>query len=374
MLLINDLPGVFARAVLSPSPEVFGGAELTVQFSQGRASGGLSVNNYGGELMGPMRYLADIEGVNLLGLHDRTQARYVVSPHRELRYVALLHELPLGTAGGKLALSASEVKSIPEEIAFIPLEIETRSTSLAMTYTHPLMRTRSENLLVRGTLGAHDSETELLGFTDAKDRLRVARVGLAYDLADRWDGISLLDLEFSQGLKGLGASDNDDLALSRPEGKVDFSKATLYAARVQNLAANWSVLAAASGQYAFDNLLAFELFSFGGEAFGRGYDPSELVGDHGLALKLELRYAGDLDLGVPTSYTAYGFYDVGQVWQREVDGYSDRESAASAGLGVRFGVGPYLSGFVEFAQPLTRDVIVEENRHSRWFLGLTARF
>lgn len=374
MLLINDLPGAFARAVLSPSPDIFGAADLIIHYSQRQVSGGLSVNNRGGKSMGPLRYLADIEGINLLGLQDRTQARYVVSPERELSYVSLMHEQPVGDAGGKLSLAASQTHAIPQEMAFIPLDIETRSTGLSLSYTHPLLRARSENLQLRATLAGHNGETKLLGFTESRDRLRALRVGLAYDKADAWNGINLVDVEYSQGLRGLGASDNGDLALSRAEGKVDFRKLNLYLARVQTLSPQWSVLAALSSQYAFDNLLASELYSFGGESFGRAYDPSELVGDHGSALKLEVRYAGNLDLGVATTYTLYGYYDVGQVRQRPVAGISGKESAAAAGFGLRFGVGGHFSGFIEAAKPIDRDVAAEGNRNSRLFVGLNARF
>lgn len=374
MLLINDLPGAFARAILSPSPDTFGAADLTIEFAQRQYSGGLSINNRGGKSMGPLRYMADIEGINLFGRQDRSQLRYVGAPERELRYFSLLHEQPVGSEGGKLRFTASDVRAIPEEMAFIPLNIETRSLGLALTYSHPLLRARSENLQARITFAAHDGETFLLGIADTEDRLRVLRLGLSYDKADAWNGINLFDAELSQGLRGLGSSNNGDMSLSRPEGKVDFSKLNIYLARVQTLSPYWSLLAAFSGQYAFSNLLSSELFGFGGETFGRAYDPSELVGDHGAALKLELRYAGSLDLGIPVPYILYGFYDVGQVRQRPVAGISSSESAAATGLGLRLGIGQHFSGFIEVAKPITRDVVAERNRDSRLFMGLSARF
>jgi hemolysin activation/secretion protein len=374
MLLINDLPGAFARAVLSPSPDTFGAADLTIEFSQHQVSGGLSINDRGGKSMGPMRTMVDIEGNNLLGLQDHTQARYVVSPARELKYLSLLHEQPVGSAGGKLSLSASQVNAIPEEMSFIPLNIETRSTGLSLTYSYPLLRARSENLQVRATLASHDGETDLLGFTDTKDKIRVLRFGLAYDRADALSGINQFDVEFSQGLHALGSSSNGDMSLSRPEGKVNFKKLTLYAARVQTLSPQWSLLGAFSGQYAFDNLLSSELYSFGGESFGRAFDPSEMVGDHGAALKFELRYANKVDLGVAVPYTLYGYYDIGQVRQRPVAGQSDTDSGAAVGLGLRFGIGSYFSGFCELAKPINRDVAAEANRDTRIFTGIAARF
>ena len=137
-----------------------------------------------------------------------------------------------------------------------------------------------------------------------------------------------------------------------------------------------SLLAAFSGQVAFTDLLSPELFGFGGEAFGRGYDPSEIVGDHGAALKLELRYAlGEGIAGLPSfGATLYGFYDAGVVRQRSPGGLDAQQSATSAGLGVRFDVGRLLSGYLEVAKPLTRTVAAEGQRDPRAFGGLSLRF
>ena len=154
---------------------------------------------------------------------------------------------------------------------------ETSSETYALAYSYPLIRSRSENLSLRGSFSAHDGKTEIFGMDETRDRIRAFRLGATYDRADSWYGINLLDIELSQGISGLGSSDNGDMMLSRLNGRVDFTKATLYAARLQSLTVRWSVLAAVNAQYAWTDLLSSELFSFGGEQFGRGYDPSELV-------------------------------------------------------------------------------------------------
>jgi len=120
-------------------------------------------------------------------------------------------------------------------------------------------------------------------------------------------------------------------------------------------------------------LLSSELFAFGGEPFGRGYDPSELVGDHGAAGKLELRYAGQFALGQPMSYQAYGFYDIGRVWSRTPGQEAGDQSAASAGIGARIVFGPSFNGFIEFARPLTRPVAAEGAKDARIYAGISAR-
>jgi hemolysin activation/secretion protein len=374
ILLMNDLPGAFARATIKPSPSEPGGSEMTVQFTQKMVQGGLSADNRGGESLGPMRIFADIALNSVLGLQENTILRVVSSGDEKLKYGSVAHEERIGPDGGKLWLFASVVRAEPKEMMFIPLNLETSSETYALAYSYPLIRSRSENLYLRGSFFAHDGETEIFGTEDTRDRIRGFRLGVTYDRADPWRGINLLDIELSQGIEGLGSSDNGDMRLSRPDGRVDFTKAALYAARLQSLTERFSLLAAVNAQYAWCDLLSSELYSFGGEQFGRGYDPSELVGDHGIAGKLELRFTDTLPFGVAYSYMLYGFYDVGVVYQRSPEGFEHSESAASAGVGLRLNLGPDISCFGEFAKPLTRNVSAEGDRDARAYGGVSIRF
>lgn len=271
-------------------------------------------------------------------------------------------------------LLLSTVNETPKEMTFIPLNLETFSQTAALTFSHPLIRSRSQNMFLRGGLTFHEGKTEIFNVEDTHDSMRVLRIGVTYDLADSWYGVNLLEIELSQGILGLGSSHNGDPTLSRPNGKVDFTKATVYAARLQSLTQRWSILAAANAQYAFTDLLSSELYSYGGEQFGRGYDPSEMVGDHGIGMKVELRYKDTIPDRMAFSYTGYAFYDAGIVYQRSTGGLADSDSASSAGLGLRMDLGRYVSCFGEVAKPLTRDVLAERNRNMRFYGGVSIRF
>ena len=118
---------------------------------------------------------------------------------------------------------------------------------------------------------------------------------------------------------------------------------------------------AAAGQYAFDPLLSSEEFGLGGPEFLRAFDPSEQVGDHGLAGRLELQFL--VDVGEPFLDVAqlYGFGDVGRIWNRDAAACEvERMTLASAGAGVRFNFTEWLSGGVEVAVPLKGQVQAEE--------------
>jgi hemolysin activation/secretion protein len=374
LLLMNDLPGAFARATIRPSEGEPGASELTVHFSQRQVQGGLWADNRGGESLGPLRISIDAAFNSVLGLQESTVVRLAGSNNDRMRFASLVHEEKTGSGGGNVNLSASWARGDPKETAFIPLELETSSQTYALGYIHPVIRSRSENLSLRAGFYAHDGKTELFGMDDTHDRIRAFRIGATYDTADSWQGINILDVELSQGINGLGASDNNDAMLSRPTGRVDFTKVVFYAARLQQVAPKWSVLAAATGQYAWTDLLSSELFGFGGEQFGRGYDPSELVGDNGLAGKLEVRFTDTLPRVPASSYTAYGFFDAGMVSWRKSDGNGQSDAAASTGLGLRVNLGPSVSCFVELAKLLTRDLPGEGDRNGIVYAGAAVRF
>jgi len=370
MLLINDLPGVFATATLSPAQTEVGSADLLIQVKRKKWNAGLAADNRGGGYLGDYRLIGDAAVADGLRAGQNSAIKLVLSPGGELAYLALQHEEALGSEGGRLGISLTATRAKPEDRTFIPLNLETRSQALALTYNHPLLRSRSRNLNLRAGLYLHDGEESVFGIRDRRDKLRSLRLGVTWDARDAWRGSNLFDLEWSRGLRGLGASANGDAMLTRTDGRVDYSKISLFAARVQDFASDWSLLTALSGQYAQDNLLASELYGFGGEPFGRGYDPSELVGDHGLGFKLELRRDTRLPWAAAQPLRLYGFYDAGKVWQRT--GGSD--TATSAGIGARFSLNRETSLSLELAKPLTHVVAAEGNKSVRGYVGLSARF
>jgi len=374
VLLVNDIPGVQARAVLMPATTP-GASDLLLQLSQDNYAAAFSSDTRGSKAQGRQRVFGDVDMSSLLGASSLTQLLGVTTLDPELFYILLGHEQLLGTEGGMIAIAGSYAYSRPQELALIPLELMTKSRTMTLTYTHPLVRSRTRNLYLRGTLSAFDSTSTVFGVKDTADSIRALRLGLTYDASDGLRGVNIVDLEFSQGISELGASRNGDLFLSRPGGRSDFRRTALYAARLQSLPRQWSVAAAINAQYALTDLLAPELFSVGGEQFGRGYDFAEILNDHGVAAKLDLRYSHTWSGKSTASLMPYAFFDFGQVWQRRrVLGLDlGKQSITSSGVGIRLGVGRHLWSFVEFAKPLSAVVGQTKNRNGRVYAGLSTQ-
>jgi hemolysin activation/secretion protein len=376
VLLMNDLAGTVAQAILRPAASAQGATDLLVKVATQTVAATVGATNRGSELQGPVQYEASLELRSILGLHENTVLSYLQSSEREELWLGSLTHTQRLTAGGlDLTLGGSVSRSDPDlgvELNELNLETDTDQASVQLSY--PLLRARTGNLHARAALTYHDGLSDSDFGPISQDVITAVRVGLAFDSVDAWSGVNLIDLELSQGVEAFGSSKEGDPLASRIGGDPEFSKATLYLARLQSLGAKWSILLAASGQAAFTNLLAPEEFAFGGEFYGRAYDPSEIVGDSGLAGKAELRFTHDRP---GFGLTLYGFYEAGKVWRRldasEVD--TDKEaSAASAGGGMRFTFGRYASAYVEAAVPLNHIVAAEGNDDTRVFGGIQVGF
>jgi len=297
----------------------------------------------------------------------------------ELKYGRASHEEPLDAEGAKLIADAGYSVSHPGW-TLKPDALRSDFLTIGVGLSQPLIRSRAENLSVHGRLEAKDSVTdELSQQRISEDHLRMVRGGGSYDWVDTDLGapaVSLVAVELSQGLAALGARPDGAPGLSRATGHADFFKATLDASRSQRLDGDFSLLAALTGQWAGSSLLASEEFAFGGAQFGRGYDPAELVGDHGLAGKAELQYAGP-EAPLIKAWQLYSFYDIGRVWQANpMPAERKTDCGASAGLGARSDLTDWVAVSAELAKPLTHAVAARDTgpHDLRGFFGLTVHY
>lgn len=373
LLLIDDLPGVTAKGIVRRGDGA-GHAELLIVMDHKTYEGSLEINNRGTRFIAAEQAQATLAANSLLGIYDRTVVRAVTTtPTTELRFFDVQHEEQLTAEGTKAKFFASHTDVEPGD-SVKALRIEGDATTFDFQVESPVIRTRKENLTPRATLSYSDSEVETLGTTTSKDKLRSVRVGGAYDIVDNIDGVNIFDAEVSQGVDAFGASDKG-AGRSRIDGESDYTKFNLDIIRLQPLPHSFSIYTAFTGQYSLDPLLAAEEFTLGSSSFGSAYDPSELTGDHGAALRVELRWANQPGVAALDAYQLYGFYDIGSIWQKDPPtGVRSQESLASAGVGLRANLNPYLSASAEIAKPLTKPVTAEGNDDTRGFFSVIGRF
>lgn len=369
LLLLGDLPGVRSQAVLRAGSEA-NAADLELVVERDLQGFSAAVHNRTSAAVGPLRWEASAERRGLFREFDRHALRWIGAGSERLNLLAYNGDAPVGLQGASLIWSASASRSRPKSGELF--QFNTRSDNASLGLAYPLLRSRAANLSLRGSLAAYNGRSDIGdGLPVSQERLRSLRLGASADLTDAMGGVNLLDLEIARGLSGLGASRRGDPLLARAGLNPQFTKATLYAARLQSLGGEWSLLAAVSAQHSDDLLSSAEQFGLGGDAFLRAFDPSELLGDRGAAAKLELRY--NTLLG-PVGATVYAYGDTGSVQQRAIDAAATRQSASAVGLGLRFSGSQGLRGYVEVAKPIHRDTVRHGDRRARGFAGLGIDF
>lgn len=351
MLTLEDLPGLQYRAVIKPSKAHLGSAKLLLKPQAAANKMSWELNNYGSKFLGPWQQTSTYTR-SYLPLQETTLLFSSSLQLQELHYAAFRHEAALAPSL-RLELSGSYVRSKPGGGLEVN-NIKSRSDELGVALKWQLIRQRSENLSLDLQLNGQNSEGDILADLPlSRDRIRVLRLNANYDSSDGWDGYFYLNTTINKGLNILGASDAGDANLSRVEASSDFTSLNASYYRIQSLNPDWMLITQALGQVASGPLFASEEFGYGGSSFGRAFDYSELIGDHGIIGSVELRYRGLKPLQSFT-FTPYAFYDVGRVWNEESDAVD--ASAASTGFGVRLAHNEGLSAGVGVAFPLMKSI------------------
>lgn len=380
VLLMQDIPGISVRTILRPAANAPGAADLDLVVAHRAVTGYASIDDRGSKAIGPLQAQAGIDFNSLFGRDDLTSLQVAtVSPTKELQYVSLQHNEILTAEGTRLNLSATHSHSEPGG-ALVNLDPLGNSLTLRAGIDYPVIRSPSRTLRIGGAFTSLDNSVDLLGAQSSNDKVRYLSLTATYDVADTLLGDSrpastLINAELSRGLDILGATRTGSPNLSRANGHSDFTRLYADLTRNQTISGPFGLGFAAAAQVASVPLLSAEQFGLGGSRFGRGYEPSELTGDNGLAGSIEARY--NLPVG-NTSFInpqLYFFYDIGEVWNIDpAVGQPKSQSLASFGPGLRFDLAHQLSLEFELAKPLTRDIASRGNRHVRLLFSILARF
>lgn len=377
LLFFRDLPGVDAKATIRPAKDTPGASDLIILVEFKEKDGFVRLDNRGSKYNGPGRFWLGAGSNSLADTHQRLGFAFAAagSGLEEMTYFDFGFERHIDAEGKKLYVNLTNTHSEPGS-KLETLNISSRSQSFKIGVSSPLMRSRASNLSLYTDFIVRNTETKIFRNRLSKDRVRFISFGALYDSTDRFGGVNQLGARIDQGLDILEASKEGTPDLSREKGQVDFTKIWLTASRLQRLSERWSLLASITSQFASKKLLASEEFGVGGEHCVRAYDPSEVTGDNGACMLLEVRYGVGAGANPMDGYQLYGYYDVGQVKRIVPGALQKRATLASAGVGVRLNYKERLSGSFEIAWPRKKraDSRALDIDSTRVFLNLTARF
>lgn len=350
LLLAGDLAGLKIEGIFSPSPDTPGASTLTMKSGYDWFEGTFAVVNSGSDEVGPWTGDTQLTLNSVLGMHERiTLKGGLASEINELQVGEIQVSAPVGHEGtsvfGRYAYSNSNPGNGLQAFG-----VNSTGSRWTVGVKHAVIRSRSKNLFLGIQFDWDDLQSTSTAFgTLSDDHLRVVRAVADLDFVDTAFGAQMPALTtvratLSQGLDISGATTATSPAKSRTSADGTFTSISAEVQRLQKLGnSGFGILLAARGQYASEPLLASEEFGFGGMDYGRGYDPSSIVGDHGIAGKIELQYTRSVDgpaANFLENYQFYTFLDGGIVENLNFDGLGNSASLDlwSAGAGVRLGL------------------------------------
>lgn len=364
VISLNDISGLVVKTVLSPAVAVVGASELTFVVEQERITLDAYSDNRGSRYLGPEEVVASVSLHDAIFAADDLMLQTIDTPtYEELRYLKLIYDFPLGISDFRLNVSGDYTETQPGFI-IDSFGLIGRAKSWSAGIEYLLLRTRTKKLSVYGKFDWADSYTNDSSVNDIlyQDHIRSARFGAAYNFADQLLGTNVISVDFSKGLHIFGASpDNPQILLSRTGARSDYKKVDINISRYQSFGSRWMLVFANTGQYSFHNgLLSAEQFAFGGAQFGHAFDPSEIIGDSGIASKLELHVDTYPDKRFLQEIQYYTFYEIGATWNTLPDLVQpNKDSGADLGAGLRANFNKYFYGTLEIAKPLTRTVATQ---------------
>lgn len=383
LLLINDLPGVEARSVLGPSPNKTGAADIRIIVERDSYDAFIGVDNHGSRFLGPLQFSAAGSLNSFFGQNERLTAQVVVAPNLssdgngiELAFFSLNYAQPINRLGTQFVAGFSHTDTEPGFL-LKEFDVRGRSQSFNVGVTHPFVRSRNENFTGRVNFNWRDVRSSNILEPTREDRIRALRFGANYEFLDTiWRaGVNSIDVEYSQGLGIFGSSREGGADLSRAFGDPTFSKLNVNLQRLQNVTSNINVLLKAKGQLANDALLSSEEFGVGGLDIGRGFDPSEIIGDEGFAGKIEVQWDRPSQVSFINEYQLFGFFDGGRIFNKDATTSSTKtDTITSAGVGVRADFTSETQGAFAIAYPLNRDVETQGDKDPRVYFSLNRRF
>lgn len=372
---INEQPDRTAKAVLVPGKET-GATDIILEVKDKLPIHiGLDYDNFGSRYIEKNRYRGTLTHNNLLGFDDILTIQYQMSEADRFwlssaRYqIPLTNDFTLGFFGAKTRVKLGK--------EYKDLNARAKSKLYGFYTIHSIVA--KENLSVNFNTGFDykDIFNFLLGEEVSMDRLRVAKVGLDFDLTDNF-GRTILTDEVGYGIPHiLGGMDAKDGRSSRNGAGGKFVKNTLNFIRLQRMPFSSTLLWKNQVQFTPYTLPTAEQFQIGGIANVRGFPPAEAVGDRGFTSTIEMSfpfYIIPKNIRVPlTESKLYDslrfvtFYDIGYTRLRKgEDGEKETNTLQSAGCGLRFFLPQNFSIRAEVAWPTNRTPSDDSNMQS-WF-------
>ena len=317
-LLINDLPGIESKIVLSPGSKVNTSALSLKVKEKPMLSGYVAVDNQGLYSTGYFRFSGGITLNDLTGYGDQLNLRALTTETGDTVGGWADYNLPINGYGTRLAINFSELHYSLGR-SFTALKADGIARTVGASITHPLWLAR---------------EGRLMGIAHYEHRWMEDRINSVSPAFNTDRELNVMSFSFAGNLTDqfLPAAGLTQAYVSVSAGEVAFNNAAAYTrdrqagglnsnggyhkfvwqlSRTQNVIDDFSLFANFQGQVASKNLDTSERISIGGPNGVRAYPVGEGSASEGWFFNGEARYRLPIVPTVPGYFQFIGFIDTG---------------------------------------------------------------
>lgn len=372
MLLLNDMPGLSARAVVQPGDE-FGTSDVVVKADDRFANGSLRLNNYGRKSIGEWRVEGDAYLNSPLGVGDRLSFSGAYAEGNLLHYGRLGYSIPVTPQGtvvntyfATYEYQVAKTKLAPQ---LATLDIDGEGDNFGVNIMHPFWRSRTKNLYLGvGFDRTVTNQQELTFGTQSKSNLSLAVFTALFNYVGPDNSFSTINATFSTNFNR-ASRDPVTFAL---ENNAQTAKLQLDLSHYRTLYKQLALYLRGGGVLSADPLADTERFRLGGPGSVRSYASSEVAGDTGYFFSAELQHPLPF---VPNTLVK-GFVDHGRVYHANHNLLQVRDSEAISGAGVGLLTHAYQYFDLDFSLSHTLGPRESSDfeRGLRFWFGLSANF
>ncbi|MFC1869179.1 ShlB/FhaC/HecB family hemolysin secretion/activation protein, partial [Thermodesulfobacteriota bacterium] len=369
LLLTKELPSAETRIVLEAG-EKPGTANLALKTEDRVAlDWGIDYNNFGSELIGKDRYGTKIEITDPWWGSTLALRGVTGNDPKDSSLTNLDLTIPSGLYATSLNLRYLDGSYIVgQELADLGLEGSTQIYGLS--FLHPLLRTRNQNMTLSVGYDNKYTKSFLLDEVSNIDDLDVYHFNLDFDSLDRFLGKNLVSVGYYFGRLNL----DSEAPFTRPNADHRFHHYNINLARIQKIYGSINVIVRGSGQKSNDNLLPVQEVAIGGYGTVRGHETSLFLGDSGYSFSAELLsappYIADKVLfgqRIGQMMQLATFYDYGRAYYTDPQP-GDNPSGRLAGYGA--GIRLYYKDLFSFKFDIgfpTREKVPDEDSRFLYF-------
>lgn len=363
LLIMNDIPGVRAHAVLSPGKDN-GTATVEYKLARTEKSGGyIFADNFGSRYTGRNRFGGTYYVNNLTNVGDQLQLTYMTS-NKILNNYDIKYELPVGNFGTFVGVSYSSMDYQLGE-HYTKINAHGLAQTLRVFSTTPLKRSLNNNLFFKFSYEnrALSDSMELYNYMTKKSS-DVIRTGLDGDYRNQYFA-SRYKLIHSVGRMNMDNLEAKEADLYQTAGLFQKTEIDLY--HVQKLSSKLNLHFSLTGQYAWNGLDSSEKFYIGGYNAVRAFPQGESGGDMGILSTAELRWQ------TPSSdFQLAGFIDTGWVSYNKnpiFKSYNSR-TLTGAGVGIIWSKSSNIFARLDYAFPLSNSFSQTDGKevNGRWWI------